>query len=107
MGWLRAGSAGSGSSFATMSATMVVSIVPGQTAFDEGLEMVAEPDLTLTTYTAEPGSPSEERLRLLASWAASQDSEQRHEQSAQGPQAARSTWAGGLGQVAFSRSSRG
>ncbi|GLZ14478.1 transcriptional regulator [Actinomadura sp. NBRC 104425] len=36
----------------------------------EGLEMAAEPGLTLTIYTAEPGSPSEERLRLLASWAA-------------------------------------
>jgi transcriptional regulator with XRE-family HTH domain len=39
----------------------------------EGLEMAAEPGLTLTIYTAEPGSPSEERLRLLASWAASQE----------------------------------
>jgi transcriptional regulator with XRE-family HTH domain len=38
----------------------------------EGLEMAAEPGLTLTIYAAEPGSPSEEGLRLLASWAASQ-----------------------------------
>ncbi|MDT3399523.1 helix-turn-helix transcriptional regulator [Streptomyces sp. B1866] len=36
----------------------------------EGLEMAAVPGLTLTVYTAEPGSPSEESLRLLASWAA-------------------------------------
>lgn len=36
----------------------------------EGLEMAAEPGLTLTIYTAEPGSPSEDALRLLASWAA-------------------------------------
>ncbi|KUL35402.1 XRE family transcriptional regulator [Streptomyces sp. NRRL F-4489] len=36
----------------------------------EGLEMAAEPGLTLTIYTAEPGSPSEEALRLLASWSA-------------------------------------
>jgi transcriptional regulator with XRE-family HTH domain len=36
----------------------------------EGLEMAAEPGLTLTIYTAEPGSLSEEGLRLLASWAA-------------------------------------
>jgi hypothetical protein len=35
----------------------------------EGLEMAAEPGLTLTIYTAEPGSPSEDALRLLASWA--------------------------------------
>ncbi|MEU5092010.1 helix-turn-helix transcriptional regulator [Streptomyces sp. NPDC021356] len=39
----------------------------------EGLEMAAEPGLTLTIYTAEPGSPSEEGLRLLASLAATQD----------------------------------
>jgi transcriptional regulator with XRE-family HTH domain len=37
----------------------------------EGLEMAAEPGLTLTIYSAEPGSPSAERLQLLASWAAS------------------------------------
>ncbi|MCT9093762.1 helix-turn-helix transcriptional regulator [Streptomyces sp. ASQP_92] len=36
----------------------------------EGLEMAAEPGLTLTIYTAEPASPSDEALRLLASWAA-------------------------------------
>ncbi|MGW1064059.1 helix-turn-helix transcriptional regulator [Streptomyces aureus] len=36
----------------------------------EGLEMAAAPGLTLTIYTAEPASPSEEGLRLLASWAA-------------------------------------
>jgi transcriptional regulator with XRE-family HTH domain len=39
----------------------------------EGLEMAAEPGLTLTIYTAEPASPSEDALRLLASWAASQE----------------------------------
>jgi transcriptional regulator with XRE-family HTH domain len=38
----------------------------------EGLEMAAEPGLTLTIYTAEPGSPSEEAMRLLASWAATE-----------------------------------
>ena len=37
--------------------------------------MAAEPGLTLTIYTAEPGSPSEEALRLLASWAASQEAD--------------------------------
>ncbi|WP_424921128.1 helix-turn-helix transcriptional regulator [Streptomyces sp. wa1] len=36
----------------------------------EGLEMAAEPGLTLTVYAAEPGSVSEEGLRLLSSWAA-------------------------------------
>ncbi|MEU5718570.1 helix-turn-helix transcriptional regulator [Streptomyces sp. NPDC020403] len=36
----------------------------------EGLDMTAEPGLTLTIYTAEPSSASAEGLRLLASWAA-------------------------------------
>ncbi|WP_234313555.1 transcriptional regulator [Streptomyces globisporus] len=39
----------------------------------EGLEMAAAPGLTLTVYTAEPGSAHEEGLRLLASWAATQN----------------------------------
>jgi predicted RNA polymerase sigma factor len=41
----------------------------------EGLEMAAEPGLTLTIYTAEPGSPSDDALRLLASWVASPESD--------------------------------
>ena len=36
----------------------------------EGLEMAAEPGLTLTIYTAEPGSSSAERLQVLGWWAA-------------------------------------
>ena len=36
--------------------------------------MAAEPGLTLAIYTAEPGSASEERLGLLGSWAASDES---------------------------------
>ncbi|WP_033328762.1 helix-turn-helix domain-containing protein [Streptomyces yerevanensis] len=39
----------------------------------EALAMAAEPGLTLTVYTAEPGSPSAEGLNLLASWAATHD----------------------------------
>jgi hypothetical protein len=35
----------------------------------EGLELVAEPGLTLTIYTAEPHTPSHDALQLLASWA--------------------------------------
>ncbi|MEV4364889.1 helix-turn-helix transcriptional regulator [Nonomuraea sp. NPDC049625] len=46
------------------------SVVGDVTLAYEGLEMAAEPGLTLTIYTAEPGSPSEDALRLLASWAA-------------------------------------
>jgi transcriptional regulator with XRE-family HTH domain len=38
----------------------------------EELAITAEPGLVLMVYTAEPGSPSEERLRLLASWSASE-----------------------------------
>jgi hypothetical protein len=41
----------------------------------EGLEMAAEPGLTLTIHTAEPASSSAEALRLLASWAATQDAD--------------------------------
>ena len=36
----------------------------------EGLELTAEPGPSFLIYTAEPGSPSAERLALLASWAA-------------------------------------
>lgn len=36
----------------------------------EELAITAEPGLVLMVYTAEPGSPAAERLRLLASWAA-------------------------------------
>jgi hypothetical protein len=36
----------------------------------EELAITAEPGLVLLVYTAEPASPSAERLRLLASWAA-------------------------------------
>ncbi|MCX4097983.1 helix-turn-helix domain-containing protein [Nocardia sp. alder85J] len=35
----------------------------------EALELPADPGLTLFAYTAEPGTPSDERLRLLAEWA--------------------------------------
>ncbi len=44
--------------------------VGGLTLAYEGVEMAAEPGLTLTIYTAEPGTASEESPRLLASWAA-------------------------------------
>ncbi|MFT3942464.1 MAG: helix-turn-helix transcriptional regulator [Ancrocorticia sp.] len=44
-------------------------VVGEMTLAYEGLEMAAEPGLTLTIYTAEPGSPSSERMQLLASWA--------------------------------------
>lgn len=36
----------------------------------DALELPAAPGLTMITYTAEPASPSEDGLRLLASWAA-------------------------------------
>ncbi|WP_018142471.1 helix-turn-helix domain-containing protein [Alloscardovia criceti] len=38
----------------------------------EGLEMEADPGLSLTIYAAEPGSESADRLKILASWAASE-----------------------------------
>jgi transcriptional regulator with XRE-family HTH domain len=39
----------------------------------EELAITAEPGKVLLVYTAEPGSPSAERLRLLASWGAEKD----------------------------------
>lgn len=44
--------------------------------------MAAAPGLTLTIYTAEPSSSSEEGLRLLATWAATQEAAQHTERSA-------------------------
>ncbi|MEU2198659.1 helix-turn-helix transcriptional regulator [Isoptericola sp. NPDC019482] len=41
-------------------------------AFEE-LAITAEPGQVLLVYTAEPGSPSADRLRLLASWGADED----------------------------------
>ena len=38
------------------------------------LDLAADPGLTIFTYTAEPGSRSEEGLKLLGSWAATLDS---------------------------------
>jgi hypothetical protein len=34
------------------------------------IDVAADPGLMIVTYTAEPGSRSEEALRLLASWTA-------------------------------------
>ena len=42
----------------------------------EELAITAEPGLVLMVYTAEPDSPSAERLRLLASWTAPADPSQ-------------------------------
>jgi nitric oxide synthase oxygenase domain/subunit len=36
----------------------------------EGLDLPADPGWHLYTFTAAPGTPSDERLRLLANWAA-------------------------------------
>jgi transcriptional regulator with XRE-family HTH domain len=44
----------------------------------ESMELVADPGLTMTVYTAEPGSRSEEALNLLASWTATSDQEETH-----------------------------
>lgn len=37
----------------------------------DSMDLAAGPGLTLTAYSAEPGSPSEDALVLLASWSAS------------------------------------
>jgi hypothetical protein len=48
------------------------------------LSLIAEPGLTVTVYTAEPASPSDEALRLLASWAVSSPQAQ-HDAELPGP----------------------
>jgi hypothetical protein len=40
------------------------------------MELAADPGLNLLTYTAEPGSKSDEALSLLGSWAATVEHEQ-------------------------------
>lgn len=47
-------------------------VVGEMTLAYEELAITAEPGHVLLIYTAEPGSPSAERLRLLASWAATE-----------------------------------
>lgn len=40
----------------------------------EAFELPADPGLRMSTYTAEPGTPSEEKLKMLASWVATEES---------------------------------
>ncbi|MEW2570637.1 helix-turn-helix transcriptional regulator [Streptomyces sp. NPDC047070] len=45
----------------------------GEVTLDfDAMEMPAHPGLTLTAYSAEPGTPEHDALRLLASWAATE-----------------------------------
>jgi len=54
--------------------TLIAPRRPGELALTfNRLDLAADPGLTLFTYTAEPGSRSEEALRLLGSWAATAD----------------------------------
>ncbi|MFE4057230.1 helix-turn-helix transcriptional regulator [Streptomyces sp. NPDC059096] len=41
----------------------------------DAMELPAHPELTLTAYSAEPGTPAHDALRLLASWAATSSQE--------------------------------
>jgi hypothetical protein len=43
----------------------------------EMMELSADPGLSILTYSAEPGTTSEEALGLLGSWAATLDQEER------------------------------
>ncbi|MFJ8886732.1 helix-turn-helix transcriptional regulator [Streptomyces sp. NPDC102402] len=49
--------------------------VGGLTLTYEGMELTAEPGLSFLVYTAEPGSPSQERLQLLATLVATPTAE--------------------------------
>ncbi|MFD2077514.1 Helix-turn-helix domain-containing protein [Actinopolymorpha cephalotaxi] len=42
----------------------------------ESMELPSEPGLTLNVYTASPGTPTADGLKMLASWAATQDLDQ-------------------------------
>ncbi|TCK59283.1 helix-turn-helix domain-containing protein [Curtobacterium sp. PhB136] len=46
----------------------------------EAMEPMGEPGLNFLVYSAEPGSPTEESLRLLASWVATKEREREQEQ---------------------------
>ncbi len=46
-------------------------VVGSLTVGFDAMELPADPGLTLTVYSAEPGSATQEKLALLASWAAS------------------------------------
>ncbi len=48
----------------------------------ETVELQAEPGLSMCIYAAEPGSPTEQALALLASWAASPDTDSPSQQAA-------------------------
>jgi hypothetical protein len=42
----------------------------------EGMELPSDPGLMLFAYTTEPGTSSEDGLKMLASWAATQELEE-------------------------------
>jgi hypothetical protein len=50
----------------------------------EAMALEADEGLTLTAYTAEPGTPSHDALRLLSSWAATNGHQEHPESSATG-----------------------
>ena len=53
----------------------------------ESLDLLAEPGLTMTIYAAEPGSPTEQALALLASWAATHHPQPADQTQARGREA--------------------
>lgn len=60
----------------------------------DGLDLSADPGLSLLVYTAEPGSATEDALRLLASWAATLEQAKQAEQVGQAEQSAQAGPAG-------------
>jgi transcriptional regulator with XRE-family HTH domain len=53
--------------------------IVGEVTFTyESMELIADPGLTMFVYTTEPGSKSEQAMRLLASWAATSHEARRH-----------------------------
>ena len=50
----------------------------------EAFELPADPGLRMATYTAEPGTPSEDKLKMLASWVATEAAAERSSADAKG-----------------------
>jgi transcriptional regulator with XRE-family HTH domain len=51
----------------------------------EAMSLTSDPDLTFVAYTAEPGSATADALRMLASWAATQDHEHAADKASSNP----------------------
>ncbi|MBN9215286.1 MAG: helix-turn-helix domain-containing protein [Microbacterium sp.] len=66
----------------------------------EAFELPADPGMTLSTYTAEPNTPSADALKMLASWAATNAATNEQREPLRGANAAAEVGADGSGEIA-------